>query len=102
MSQPSVLGVWDMGISKCWDPHPQKNRDLPCENAWNMLCPNGIIAGIIVEEISRSNCQIPSHTSQKSTFVQGGPLLVLNGVIIPISRVITPVARLSGHLSWLF
>ena len=54
---------------------PRKKRDLPCENAWNTSAQMAFFAGIIVEEISRSNCQIPSHTSQNSTFVQGGPLL---------------------------
>ena len=35
----------------------------------------------------------------KGVFVaQGGPLPVIHGVIIPISRLITPVTHLSGHL----
>ena len=32
------------------------------------------------------------------TDLQGGPLLVINGLITPISTVITPVTHLTNHL----
>jgi len=58
----------------------------------------------INNNLSYTNISITAGTTaQKITnLVQGGPLPVINGVLSPISRPITPDTHLQGNLYGLF